>query len=95
MSSEAAVEAEIVTYMRSLPRCYGIKLHGDIYQVNQPDRIFCLQGRTVVIEVKRPGAKPRPGQIAILRKWRNAGALAMWADNVDKVQRKLREAGLI
>ena len=81
--------------MNTLPQCYGIKCHGDIYSINQPDRLWCLQGRTVVVEVKRPGEVPRPGQIAVLRKWRNAGALAIWASDLNKVKAKLREAGLI
>ena len=93
--SEASVEKEIVAFFDKLPQCHGCKPHGDIYSVNRPDRIYCIQGRTVVIEVKRPGAKPRPGQIAELRKWHNAGALAMWASDLGKVKAKLREAGLI
>lgn len=93
MTSERSVEASIVRFMDTIG--YGVKIHGDAYSVHRPDRLYCVKGRTVVIEVKAPGQEPRPGQYAELRKWRAAGALAFWADSLKKVKRHLEFAGLI
>ena len=46
-------------------------------------------GLFVAIEVKKPGGKPDPLQIAQLRKIRDAGGEGFSADNIDKVKDQL------
>jgi Holliday junction resolvase len=53
-----------------------IKIHGDPYMPGgTPDLIGCVSGRCFVLEVKRPGKKPRVLQVQQLEKWRKAGAV--------------------
>lgn len=51
-------------------------------------------GRALFIEVKRPGQKPRQNQLDMLALFAEQGAVAFWADSVDGVLSKLKEAGL-
>lgn len=48
------------------------------------DLIACCWGRFVSIEMKRPGARPRPGQLAWIELVRSFGGIADWADSVEK-----------
>jgi len=72
-------ESSIVTFIiRELRRrgAMVIKIHGDPYMPGgTPDLIGCAFGRCFVLEVKRPGEKPRTLQIQQLEKWRKAGAV--------------------
>jgi len=79
MPKEARIVAAIRVALREQygTQWYGIKIHGDQYTVNQPDILGCLAGRCVAIECKLPGKHARPGQLAILRKWRRAGAIVI------------------
>lgn len=45
----------------------------------------------LAIEVKRPGAKPRPEQVAWLQEITDAGGCAGWVDCVEDAERILRE----
>lgn len=45
----------------------------------------------LAIEVKRPGAKPRPEQVAWLQEIADAGGCAGWVDCVEDAERILRE----
>ena len=69
----------VISIMREL-RKHGamvIKIHGDPYTPGgTPDLIGCASGRCFVLEVKRPGEKPRALQVQQLEKWRKAGAVA-------------------
>ena len=72
-------ESSIATsIMRELRRrgAMVIKIHGDPYMPGgTPDLIGCASGRCFVLEVKRPGEKPRALQVQQLEKWRKAGAV--------------------
>lgn len=58
------LEAEIEAYLRRIVRGAG----GDVRKVKwighngAPDRLVGLRGRHVLVELKRPGAKPEPHQ---------------------------------
>ena len=73
-------ESSIVTSIMKELRKHGamvIKIHGDPYMLGgTPDLIGCASGRCFVLEVKRPGEKPRALQVQQLEKWRKAGAVA-------------------
>lgn len=53
------------------------------------------EGIAVLIEVKRPGEKPEPIQIATMDRWRKAGAIVFWADRagatVDRIMNELQQ----
>ena len=68
----------VASIMRELRRrgAMVIKIHGDPYTLGgTPDLIGCVSGRCFVLEVKRPGEKPRALQVQQLEKWRKAGAV--------------------
>jgi len=48
-------------------------------------------GRCLLIEVKRPGAKPRANQIAFLKWGADQGAVSFWADSVDSALAQYEE----
>lgn len=50
-----------------------------------PDRILIGNNKTVFVELKRPGAKPRKLQIAIHTKMREHGATVFVADTKELV----------
>ena len=79
MAPSIPQESSIVTSIVKELRKHGamvIKIHGDPYMPGgTPDLIGCASGRCFVLEVKRPGEKPRALQVQQLEKWRKAGAV--------------------
>lgn len=76
MTSERAIVKAILTYLNSLPDCLARKRWGGGMGVaGDPDIDACLCGRSVQLEVKRPGEVPTPLQVKRLEEWRRAGAL--------------------
>jgi hypothetical protein len=76
-------------YLNQQPKCYVIKTHGSMYSAGQPDLLGCYQGRTLALEVKRPGGKPTKLQAAILKKWGAAGAITGVVTSVEEVEKLL------
>ena len=89
MTSEKAVVNSIKRYLDKLPECYIIKTHGSVYGAGQPDLLGCYQGRTLALEVKRPGEKPTALQQAVLKKWEAAGAIAAVVRSAEDVRELL------
>ena len=50
-----------------------------------PDRLVIYKGQHVFVELKRPGGKPRPLQIAVMDKLRKAGSIAIIIDTKEGV----------
>lgn len=64
-------------------------------QAGVPDIIACIKGKFVAIEVKRPGQKPKPIQVAFLDSINKKGGLAFWSDNLEKVKDELKKENLL
>lgn len=83
--------------MKSVPRCYIRKRHGNEYSVGEPDLTACIDGRRIEIEVKRPGGYTHPARKKLqeyeIRKWREAGAIAFFATSLAEVQETLVDHG--
>lgn len=76
MTSERAIVKAILAYLNSLPGCLARKRWGGGMGVaGDPDIDACIRGRSVQLEVKRPGEKPTPLQLKRLEEWRKAGAI--------------------
>ena len=88
-TSEKSIVNSIKRYLDKLPGCYVIKTHGSAYGAGQPDILGCYQGRTLALEVKRPGRKPTKLQQAVLKKWEAAGAIAAVVTSVEEVKELL------
>ena len=59
-----------------------------------PDRIACIRGTMVAIEVKSRGKKPTNFQLIQLEACRQAGGVAILAYSLEDVQLQVRAAGL-
>lgn len=62
-----------------------IKVHGGPFTpTGTPDLVGCVNGRAFVLEVKRPGQRPRRIQEYELEQWRKAGAIAGVVTSVEE-----------
>ncbi|MCZ2150871.1 MAG: VRR-NUC domain-containing protein [Bryobacterales bacterium] len=76
MTSEKAIVKSILAYLNGLPGCLARKRWGGGMGVaGDPDIDACLCGRSLQLEVKRPGERPTPLQLKRLEEWRRAGAV--------------------
>lgn len=50
-----------------------------------PDRIIIGRGRTIFLELKRPGEKPRRLQMEIMKRINDHGGDARWTDSIEGV----------
>lgn len=50
-------------------------------KTGMPDRIIVGHGKTVFVELKAPGEKPRPRQIVVIKELRDHGALVYVTDS--------------
>lgn len=96
MTTERAIVKAILAYLNSLPGCLARKRWGGGMGVaGDPDIDACIRGRSVQLEVKRPGEKPTQLQMRRLCEWNNAGAVAATVTSVAEVGALLRQHGLI
>lgn len=50
-----------------------------------PDRVLCVDGVFVGVELKRPGEKPTDIQLLRLRQIREAGGVGLWGDDAEAI----------
>lgn len=87
MTSERAIVRAILAYLNSLPGCVARKRWGGGMGVaGDPDIDACIQGRSLQLEVKRPGEDATPLQLKRLNEWRSAGALTSVVHSVEEVK---------
>ena len=89
LKTEAQIQKEILDYLKFLG-AWTVK----VVTANKsgvPDILACLGGKFVAIEVKRPGEKARPLQLAQIRRIRSAGGTSFETDNVEEAKRILNE----
>jgi len=92
MTNERAIVKAILAYLNGLPGCLARKRWGGGMGVaGDPDIDACIRGRSVQLEVKRPGEKPTSLQAKRLREWRKAGALVAVVSSVEEVKSLLTE----
>ncbi|HOO79022.1 MAG TPA: VRR-NUC domain-containing protein [Lachnospiraceae bacterium] len=56
-----------------------------------PDRILIGNGKVIFIELKSPGKKPRPLQVAIIKQMRAHGAIVYVLDTKDVVTKTINK----
>lgn len=84
---ESAITERALNWLNTLDGCYAWKLHtGPMGEGGHPDIDGCINGRSIKIEMKRPGEKPTRRQMGRLLQWRAAGALVGWATSVEEVR---------
>lgn len=85
--SEKALEAYLVKRVHSLG---GVALkYSNPNQAGFPDRLVLLPGRTLWVELKSAGEKPRPLQIQRHEQLRSLGQEVYVADSRDKIDKLL------
>lgn len=93
--TERAIVKAILAYLNGLPGCLARKRWGGGMGVaGDPDIDACLRGRSLQLEVKRPGEKPTLLQVKRIEEWRRAGAIAGVVVSVDEVKSLLAREGL-
>ena len=88
---EKSIVSSILRWLKTLPGCYAEKRHGNQYSAGRPDITGCINGRRFEIEVKRPGGKATKLQAEMLKRWREAGAVAGVATSQAEAEELLRE----
>lgn len=85
--SESDLTREAIDWLNSRPGTYAWKLHTTgVGEGGHPDIDGCSNGRSIKIEMKRPGERPTSRQVARMTRWAEAGALTGWAQNLDHVR---------
>ncbi len=96
MTTERAIVRAILAYLNGLPGCLARKRWGGGMGVaGDPDIDACIRGRSVQLEVKRPGDRPTALQAKRLEEWRKAGAVVAVVHSVSDVRRVLQENRLL
>jgi hypothetical protein len=95
MTTERAIVKAILAYMNGLPGCLARKRWGGGMGVaGDPDIDACIRGRSVQLEVKRPGERTTPLQAKRLEEWRQAGAVVAVVSSVEDVKSLLTKVNL-
>jgi|GEM_PF-1183517 len=95
---ERTIVKAILKYLNGLPHCLARKRWGGGMGVGgDPDVDACYRGRSLQLEVKRPGARPTALQLRRIEEWRKAGAVATVVTSVDQVRYVIEgiDAGII
>lgn len=84
---EKDIVKAIMKYLKTVPRCFAWKEHGEMYgTAGIPDIIACVDGRFYGFEVKTETGKPTGLQEATIRKILKAGGVAVIVRSVDEVR---------
>jgi len=95
VTTERAIVKAILAYLNSLSVCLARKRGGGGMGVaGDPDIDACILGRSVQLEVKRPGERPSALQAKRLEEWRQAGAIVAVVSSVEDVKSLLTEVVL-
>ena len=93
--AEAEIVRSIQRYLKTLPRCFFWKEHGDMYgTAGIPDIIACIDGRFFGFEVKTQTGRPTGLQEATIHRINDAGGTALVVRSVADVKAALHKAGL-
>jgi len=82
---ESQIQRLILAFLRHLPSCWAVKYPGAIVR-GVPDLIGSYHGRFFALEVKRPGGKATPLQLATMRAIQAAGGVTAVVHSVVEVQ---------
>lgn len=89
---ESKVKKKVDDYLKAIgayvvkPATFGFGASG------AADRICCIGGRFVTIEVKREGKVPTPLQRLNAKMTMRAGGIAIWGDSAEHIIEQLKTA---
>lgn len=90
MTPEGELKAQVKTYLKSIDAFYRMPVPSG-YGKQGLDFECCIRGIYVAIETKRPGGKPTSRQSATMREITDAGGIAFYADNIERVVRYIED----
>lgn len=94
---ERSITDAVIADLRRIPWSFVQKIPGTRMARGLPDLYFTckeLNGRSVWIEMKRPGEEPTPQQAHRLSRLREAGCVSIVGTSVESVRAALRAAGV-
>lgn len=83
-------EKDIENYLKKKTRGLCLKFTSP-GTIGVPDRIIVMNTGTFFVEVKAPGKKPRPSQIAMHKKINDAGQPVWIVDSYESVDQALQD----
>ena len=73
-----SVVQPVLKWLNSLVGCKAINIHGSVYmERGTPDIIGCYKGHMFLFECKADKGALRPDQVARIKQWSEAGAVAL------------------
>lgn len=88
---EKTIERQIRNYLTSVG-AWHIKTHGNMFsRAGTPDILACLNGRFVAIEVKQPGGRVSPLQMAHIKLINQAGGVAFVAYSLEEAKKNIKK----
>ena len=71
--------------------CLALKMHGSVYSYRGHSDVYGILpgGRAFFLEVKLPGKKPEPHQVAFLKLADSYGAVTGWCDSLEGAKKLL------
>lgn len=83
-------EKDIENYLKR--KCQGLCLKfTSPGTIGVPDRVVIIPRGVFFVEVKAPGKKPRPSQLAMHKKFKDQGHQVYVVDSYESIDRFLRE----
>jgi len=89
LHKESDLNANVVKYIKTLPRSFAKKRRAGPGQRGQPDVTGCIDGRRIEIEGKIWPNKPTDKQSQWLDRWERAGAVAFVYFSLEDMKVKL------
>lgn len=81
---ETRLTRKILNALNSIPDCYAEKIHASQFGLPKLDVFGAIKGKMFYLEIKVPGNKPTPRQLATMQKWKTKALVHTgWADSVD------------
>ena len=88
--SEAALTKQVKKYLDEIKAEVGNDLFyqkiSDRFTDGIPDYYIIYKGQSLWLELKAAGEKPRAIQSFVLKRLKQAGSMADWADNINKAK---------
>jgi len=89
MPKRNVIESDIESYFKRQCKKLRIFVLKNTGMRGIPDRLCVANGKTIWVELKKPGETPRPSQIARMKELRSYGAEVYVIDNKEDVDKVL------
>jgi len=93
--TEAYITKKVKEYLMELKNHFGPAFYfqkvSDRFTDGIPDYYITFRGKSLWLELKAPGERPRPLQIYVLKRLAKAGNMAEWTDNIEDARECIDE----